>query len=621
MHQPASPRISGAGRGRYNPHRGGAPPYHYQPIPPQHHIPPHAVPVQTPPPVSPASPFHHPQKYPQHPQAHQVPYGSPYHHPQPNGPYPHAWPGQAPSPLPKHLSMLPPMVTTDQVPQVQQSQPPHLAQPPPPPPPDRTDHPLLVASLVATEFPQTTSPALTRAVLPQAEDPQADSPLVEQAQASSSVSSDPVAEVSHPEPSQEQESISQDAPEVQEQELVSESEPTAASLSRSSSPATEPTPAIALPTSYVIWSRRPGHPSRAPGVIISTRAFPPEEVMQKALETRTPPASPRIQATPLPEHGIPPVADVQETSPDAATVLSSSTTETTPACSVAADTPVPGSPYSSATSVSAAVGSPSTKDVVSPHADAKLELPAASSAVPEAVKPSTSQPVADQVSAAAASTSTTPVAPSKPASGPKKSWASLLQPSDASPSSSKSRLPVSNVVGFSIPATVGGSSSATPRTSVASANRNELLRLLNEGPSGSAVNVAAAMKIRPRGLINTGNMCFANAVLQILVYCPPFHRFFSELRKHLAGPVVGSQREGTKATPLVDATIQFLKEFVPDPPATSNDPKAKGKEREDDAFDELESFIPTYVYDAMKEKKRFANMIVRHISTSPIISF
>ena len=38
---------------------------------------------------------------------------------------------------------------------------------------------------------------------------------------------------------------------------------------------------------------------------------------------------------------------------------------------------------------------------------------------------------------------------------------------------------------------------------------------------------------------------------------------------------------------------------------------AKGKEREDDGFDELDSFIPTYVYDAMKEKKRFASMVVR----------
>ncbi|RDX46907.1 cysteine proteinase [Lentinus brumalis] len=608
MHQPASPRVSGAGRGRY-PHRGGAPAYHYQPIPHQHHMPPHAVPVQTPPPGSPASPFHHPQKYPPHPQAHQVPYGSPYHHPQPNGPYPHAWSGQAPSPLPKQLSMLPPMISAEPVPHVHQPHPLPHAQPPHPPPPDIQEHPQPPTYHVTSHVLQVTSPALNQAAPLQAVLPRTPSPRGEQAQVASAGTNEPFVEASPSEPPRDPELASQEVPEMREEDqaTVAEPESAAAALSRSPSPAAEPTPAIALPTTYVIWSRRPGHPSRAPGVIISTRAFPPDEVLQKAMETRTPPASPRVRVAVLQHPAVSIVTDAQEASPEFA--LSSSTTETTPACSVAADTPVPGSPYSSATSVSAAIGSPSTKALVSPHTDTKAELPAAPAAVPEASGPSTAQPVADKAPAAAASTSAAPAASAKSEPGPKRSWASLLQPSDSSASSSKSRLPVSNVVGFSIPATAGGSPSATTRASVGSANRNELLRLLSEGPSGSAVNVAAAMKIRPRGLINTGNMCFANAVLQILVYCPPFHRFFSELRKHVAGPVVGSQREGTKATPLVDATIQFLKEFVPDSPTPSNDPKAKGKEREDDAFDELESFIPTYVYDAMKEKKRFANMI------------
>lgn len=74
----------------------------------------------------------------------------------------------------------------------------------------------------------------------------------------------------------------------------------------------------------------------------------------------------------------------------------------------------------------------------------------------------------------------------------------------------------------------------------------------------------------------------------------------------MTGPVVGAQKEGSKATPLVDATIQFLKEFQSDPV----DPKAKGKEVNRAEDDGLESFIPTYVYDAMKEKKRFDNMRV-----------
>ena len=53
--------------------------------------------------------------------------------------------------------------------------------------------------------------------------------------------------------------------------------------------------------------------------------------------------------------------------------------------------------------------------------------------------------------------------------------------------------------------------------------------------------------------------------------------------------------------------MQFLKEFTPKEP--SNDPKSKGKEREED-FEDLDSFMPTYVYDVMKEKKRFASMVV-----------
>lgn len=102
-------------------------------------------------------------------------------------------------------------------------------------------------------------------------------------------------------------------------------------------------------------------------------------------------------------------------------------------------------------------------------------------------------------------------------------------------------------------------------------------------------------------------MCFANSVLQILIYCPPFYRLFAELGKYLTGPVVGAQKEGGKATPLVDATIEFLKEFHP----VEADSKVEGKEVDREEEDGFESFIPTYVYDAMKEKKRFDNMRVR----------
>jgi hypothetical protein len=57
---------------------------------------------------------------------------------------------------------------------------------------------------------------------------------------------------------------------------------------------------------------------------------------------------------------------------------------------------------------------------------------------------------------------------------------------------------------------------------------------------------------------------------------------------------------------LVDATIEFLKEFY----LTDVDSKAKGKEVDREEEDDQQSFIPMYVYDAMKEKKRFDNMRV-----------
>lgn len=106
-------------------------------------------------------------------------------------------------------------------------------------------------------------------------------------------------------------------------------------------------------------------------------------------------------------------------------------------------------------------------------------------------------------------------------------------------------------------------------------------------------------------------MCFANSVLQILIYCPPFHKLFTELGSYLTGPVVGAQKEkeGGKATPLVDATIEFLKEFE-----LEQDKKGKvagkGKEKREEEDDDLDSFIPSKIYDAMKEKKRFDSMRV-----------
>jgi ubiquitin carboxyl-terminal hydrolase 10 len=65
-------------------------------------------------------------------------------------------------------------------------------------------------------------------------------------------------------------------------------------------------------------------------------------------------------------------------------------------------------------------------------------------------------------------------------------------------------------------------------------------------------------------------MCSAKSVLQIMAYCPPFHRLFAELGRVLGGVglsgVAGTSGNGTAAEastyPLLEATVEFFREFV-----------------------------------------------------------
>ncbi|CAL1705379.1 unnamed protein product [Somion occarium] len=574
LHQPTSPRLHGGGRDGYPSHRPGPNFQHFQPIPPQHYMPPQPI---TPLAVSPTSPYSQAQKY--SPHAPQMSY-SPSYPPQHNGPYPpQTWPAQPLSPLPKQLSMLPPPQSH---PQEVPVPPPSLA--PPQPLPSSASAP--VASLSSFVQPS---------VIPSA---------------SSSVSTSPQVH-----------SSSQAEPTFHEH--LSASATTSEASSVPSTPASRPKASEISISGWVIWSRR-GNPSDAPGVIISPRANPPEHVVQKALQLPSPPVSPKIKLKSLQrvavlsphEVHVPLKEEVKEEpakeeSPEPADVPSSSATETTPACSTAPDTPVPGSPLSTNTSISLATGSPAVGKPLKPLASPEAHMESTAVELPSTVAPSATEISAREKAQSVVSPPTQPVtSPSVPATPPpattpqaappKKSWASLLQSSDTA-SSSKSRLPTSSIVGFSIPATLTASTSAANGAPVQA--RPELLSLLTTGPKGSI----PPPKIRPRGIINTGNMCFANAVLQVLVYCPPFHRLFTELGKHITGPIVGPQKDGSKATPLVEAIIQFLREF--NPRSVDSGTGGKGKEREEDDFYDLDSFVPNYVYDVMKEKKRFASMV------------
>ncbi|WVQ93568.1 hypothetical protein IAU59_000643 [Kwoniella sp. CBS 9459] len=226
-----------------------------------------------------------------------------------------------------------------------------------------------------------------------------------------------------------------------------------------------------------------------------------------------------------------------------------------------------------------------------------------------------------QTSATPASGISTPA--SKPAAKPF-SWAAMLRgPSAAnsattskvpSPAKSAISLPQENEAGPSrLPATEPASNGPRPApekkapfnyaaaaaSGAALSPQEELARLLSDGLKGKGKETQATL---PRGLINTGNMCFANTILQVLVYCSPFTELFEELGKRLKADLA-------RKTPLLEAMIIFLREFNAPFPATGasipnggSTPKGKGKDPR------REAFIPENVYDAMKENKRFDSM-------------
>ncbi|WRT63814.1 uncharacterized protein IL334_000739 [Kwoniella shivajii] len=252
----------------------------------------------------------------------------------------------------------------------------------------------------------------------------------------------------------------------------------------------------------------------------------------------------------------------------------------------------------------------SEPEIPSPMPETKVSTPQPEPSVPQQkAKPFS---WASLVRGPAASSSSTPSKLPSPA----KSTISLpAQESKAGPS----RLPVSDVSPTS-PSSVTGTLTSPPpvekkkapfnyaaaaAAGAAMSPQEELAKLLSEGVKGKGKETGQATV--PRGLINTGNMCFANTILQVLVYCSPFTELFEELGKRLKADLA-------RKTPLLEAMIIFLREFnAPFPPPSapvfngslpngSGTPKGKGKDPR------REAFIPENVYDAMKENKRFDSM-------------
>ncbi|PAA77817.1 hypothetical protein BOX15_Mlig005689g4 [Macrostomum lignano] len=64
----------------------------------------------------------------------------------------------------------------------------------------------------------------------------------------------------------------------------------------------------------------------------------------------------------------------------------------------------------------------------------------------------------------------------------------------------------------------------------------------------------APAPLQPRGLNNSGNFCYINAILQMLFLCPPFHAFFRALGQQCQS----FRNRGPSSTPALDCMVELL---------------------------------------------------------------
>jgi hypothetical protein len=151
--------------------------------------------------------------------------------------------------------------------------------------------------------------------------------------------------------------------------------------------------------------------------------------------------------------------------------------------------------------------------------------------VSEPVEPISTEATPTEPTSTPAPASSSPAPPAPPVKAAPKSWAALLRPSvsasakasDAARSTSGSAEPPtgeSASAAQAVPAEGGGKpvkpigyAAAAAAGSASRSGELDLGKLLSEGVGGLPLSAGAAgLASVPRGLINTGNMCFANSV-------------------------------------------------------------------------------------------------------------
>ncbi|KAK9466340.1 hypothetical protein V1512DRAFT_208675 [Lipomyces arxii] len=179
-----------------------------------------------------------------------------------------------------------------------------------------------------------------------------------------------------------------------------------------------------------------------------------------------------------------------------------------------------------------------------------------------------------------------------------RSWADIVKPAGVAKQSQTAQIGHGKTTsGTAQTALINEPASPSSASSLSATTRtSEATELEPAGFSAEEEYNQAPPVLVPRGLVNTGNMCFMNSILQILLHCVPFYTFIDVMRKK-------RPHNFNSDTPILDSLILFVQEFSPQAVANF------GQNGSGPILPRCgEPFTPEFVYDALRTNRTFAGM-------------